>query len=254
MNTNSRDILLSLVLLIGLTQCGKNSSPTDNPEEPVDDTIYIHPEDFLSDEKYDRLDIQIFYVDGYEPEADARYEFTSFLDERLHKETLFLTSHSIASPGNEVYSINDIKALEEACRSKYPTDSTLSLWIFVADGNYSENDSDNKTLGIAYGPTSIALFGKTIRAFSGGLNQPSTRVLEATVLKHEVCHLLGLVNNGSPMVTNHQDTGNGRHCSNKNCLMYYAAETSDFLQNFLFSSAPTLKDQCIQDLRANGGK
>ena len=42
---------------------------------------------------------------------------------------------------------------------------------------------------------------------------------------HEVGHLVGLVNNGTAMVNSHIDAQHGHHCANKNCLMYWEAET-----------------------------
>ncbi|WP_321286858.1 hypothetical protein [uncultured Sunxiuqinia sp.] len=40
---------------------------------------------------------------------------------------------------------------------------------------------------------------------------------------------------------------------NDNCLMYYAAETSNFLSNFIGSSVSDLDQNCISDLQHNGG-
>ncbi|MCW3108665.1 MAG: hypothetical protein JWQ09_3171, partial [Segetibacter sp.] len=110
------------------------------------------------------------------------------------------------------------------------------------------------TLGVAYRNTSIALFGKAIKSFSGGYNQVTASTLETGTLEHELSHLLGLVNLGSPLVTNHADPNNLHHCNNSKCLMYYQAETSQFLGKFTPGSIPALDANCHNDLIANGGK
>jgi hypothetical protein len=108
-------------------------------------------------------------------------------------------------------------------------------------------------LGVAYGASSMVIFDASIGKYAGGFGQPSKTSLESAVSMHEIGHILGLVNNGSDMVTDHEDKTNVRHCSNKDCLMYYQAETSDMLSNFL-GNIPSLDSNCIKDLQKNGGK
>ena len=65
-------------------------------------------------------------------------------------------------------------------------------------------------------------------------------------------YLMGLVNQGSPMQKDHLDHGNGAHCINSHCLMYYDVEKSTVGGNLF--SIPTLDADCEADLKANGGK
>lgn len=244
-----------ILLTMGLfARCSQESSDFPEEEDILKDNA-IKPHDFLSEDQYDQLVVQLVYVEGYKPESNSTYHLASFLQQRLNKSGgITMSSKAIESPGKSSYSIADLRDLEETLRTHAATDKTLTAWIMIVDGDYSENEGDAKTLGVAYGPSSMALFGKTVRDFSGGLGQPSHHVLETTVLKHEFCHVLGLVDNGTPMVENHLDTQHGKHCSNQDCLMYYAAETSDFITNFFAESVPSLKEQCLNDLKNNGGK
>ncbi len=255
MNKLIRYFFLFLLVLGFFARCA-TTDPIDPPEEEeINQNEPVKPSDFLSEDQYDQLVVEIVYVEGYKPESNSSYYLASFLQERLHKSGgITLSSKAIESPGKNTYSISDLRDLEETHRAHTTTDKTLTAWIMIVDGDYSENEGDAKTLGVAYGSSSMALFGKTIQEFSGALGQPSTHVLETTVLKHEFCHVLGLVDNGTPMVENHLDTQHGKHCSNNNCLMYYAAETSHFITNFFAESVPSLKEQCLSDLRNNGGK
>ena len=100
----------------------------------------------------------------------------------------------------------------------------------------------------------MVLFGKKIHDNSGGLGQASRTKLEATVLEHEFGHILGLVDIGTPMQTNHKDAAHGNHCNNTNCLMYYTSETTDILGFLITGNIPSFDANCIADMHANGGK
>lgn len=59
------------------------------------------------------------------------------------------------------------------------------------------------------------------------------RFVEQSTIVHELGHALGFVNNGVPMVTNHQDVAHGRHTTDDQCVMYYLNEgTADLIQFF----------------------
>ncbi|MGQ7869658.1 hypothetical protein [Sunxiuqinia sp. sy24] len=258
MKTPINYLLLAILCLALLTNCNTHS-PTNQeaevPEEQDPKGITIQPIDFLSEEQYDQLIVEIVYIEGFKLNTNSLYQLASFMEERLHKSAgISIISKAIPSEEKVVYSITDLEDLEEQYRSHQATDKALSVWIAIVDTDYSANENDTKALGVAYGASSMALFGKTIQEFSGEPEEPSTQVLESTVLKHEFCHILGLVNKGTPMVNNHLDTQHDKHCSNNNCLMHYTAETSDFLSNFIAGIVPSLREQCLNDLKNNGGK
>ncbi|PSQ81006.1 MAG: hypothetical protein BRD41_03875 [Bacteroidetes bacterium QS_1_63_11] len=110
-------------------------------------------------------------------------------------------------------------------------------------------------MGIAYYNTSMAFFGKTIDEITGGLNQPSREKVEATVFRHEFGHNLGLVNNGiPPQQESHHDEENGAHCTNEQCVMYYAIETTDFFSNVFDGTILTFEQFCTEDMAAQDGE
>ncbi|MDQ3193311.1 MAG: peptidase [Bacteroidota bacterium] len=215
----------------------------------------ITPNDFLSDKKYDQLIIEIQYVEGFQPTSAALDNLKAFLEQRLNKSKgITIKQYSISSPGKASYTLSDIKEIEKNNRINYSKDKTLTAYFLFADADYGENSGSSKVLGVAYGPTSMAVFEKTIREFSGGIGKPSNTSLETTVANHEFAHILGLVNNGTDLQSDHQDINHGKHCNNSDCLMYYTAETSDIIANILGSGIPVLDSKCISDLQANGGK
>jgi len=240
-----------------LVRCSKNenspvtpNNPNSNPEGKT-----ITPNDFLSESNYNQLVIEVTYIGSYQPQASTLNELKAFLQARLHKSAgITIVLSSIASPGKTTYSIADISSLEKQHRTEYASGKKLAAWFVFVDGDYAENKDNSKVLGVAYSASSMAIFEKTIQSLSGGFGEPSAYILESTVMEHEFGHILGLVNNGTDMVVNHQDTANGKHCDNDKCLMYYATETSDFVGNLMGGSIPALDDNCIKDLQNNGGK
>lgn len=73
-------------------------------------------------------------------------------------------------------------------------------------------------------------------------------------MNHEFGHLFGLVNIGTDMVENHEDTEHSKHCDKNNCLMYYASETTEIASFLIGNDIPELDENCKNDLIANGGK
>ncbi|MFM9944014.1 MAG: peptidase [Bacteroidia bacterium] len=238
-------VSISLFFTIFLTECKK-----DDPDKKA---AFAH--DLLSGDKFDKLIVEVQYMAGSQPTTGTLDNLKTFLEQRLNKTGgITFVETAIAAQGKATYSFADIQAIEKANKAQSGNGSTLTTYFLFVDGDYSENSGSSKILGIAYGTSSMAIFEKTIKEFSGGIGKPSATTLETTVINHEFGHTLGLVNNGTDMATSHQDEPNGKHCNNKDCLMYYTAETSDIIGNLLGNNIPGLDANCINDLKANGGK
>jgi hypothetical protein len=174
---------------------------------------------------------------------------------RLNKPGGVIVSEREVDPtGFAPYSIDEIANLENLYRSKFNNTNILTLYIFCADGKADTDSGSSFTLGTAYRNTSFVLYENTIQQNSGGIGQPSRVNLETTVLLHEFCHLLGLVNLGSPMINAHQDTAHGKHCNNSDCLMNWQVENEGAIGMLFGGSIPELDTNCLNDLIANGGK
>lgn len=245
MNYLKTIIILYLAVLVG---CKKDENSNSSYQS-------ITPQSFLAADNYTSLIIEVKYIEGYSPTQESLDNLKNFLSARLNKpDGITIVTSSLPSQGRTSYSLTDIRYLEKLNRQYKSTNKILTAYIFFADGGYIEDTEDTKILGIAYGATSAAIFEKTIVDYSGGLAQPTQEVLETTIINHEFGHLLGLVNNGSKMLNNHQDLTHGHHCTDENCLMYYKVETSDIIGNLIGGNIPELDVDCINDLRLNGGK
>jgi hypothetical protein len=214
----------------------------------------VHPVDFLTANNYTTLNIEIAYVDGYSPTTSSLTNLKLFLQERLNKTAINVTQHSISSPGKSTVDIDFVRELEKGNRQSATSGKTLTAWIVFLDAEYSESTSTSKVLGISYGASSMAIFEKTVFGFTKP-DMPARGALETVVVNHEFGHILGLVNNGTAMVSPHQDNANGAHCNNEKCLMFWKAEANVNLADLLGNDdLPVLDDACVNDLKAAGGK
>lgn len=239
------------ITLAVLSSCSKD----DESPSVASINSSIKPNDFLSEQKYTSLNIEVKYVSGYAPSTTSLDNLKSFLQARLNKSAgITFTQSAVTSSGKTTLTFTDIQNLEKTNRSLTVKDKALVAYFYFADASFSEDTDTTKVLGAAYGNSSMIIFEKTIKALSGGIGKPSSATLESIVMEHEFSHILGLVNNGTAMVTAHQDIANGKHCNNENCLMNYKTESSHMINNLSGGTIPTLDANCLADLKANGGK
>jgi len=211
--------------------------------------------DFLAATNYTSLIIEIVYVDGFKPNNASIQNLKTFLENLLNKPNgITIVEKKLPLLNLAPYNNDDLILVEETFRSFYNNQSILTLYVFFADGG-SESDTNNSfVLGTAYRNTSFVIYEDTILNNSGGLGQPTRTNLETVVMQHEMGHLLGLVDLGSPMQIPHLDTSHDKHCNNENCLMFWKTETNDIFDLLLSGNIPSLDSNCIADLQANGGK
>lgn len=250
----NRSILLMLALV--LSGCFTANPFDDDGTYSIRRNVGDSAFDLLSDADFDSLVVEVQPVSGYEPRQESLDRLKTFLEERLHKPggITIEVNLAIAPPGKSSYSIEDVRSIEDRTRTRFPEGKRMTAYFLFLDGGSSEDSGSFKVLGHAYRNTSMVLYEKTIRDLTGGLGQPSRATVETTVLLHEFGHILGLVNNGTPLESAHHDSAHGAHCTNSNCLMYYAVNTSDFLSNLLGGNVPSLDSACLQDLQSNGGR
>lgn len=247
-----RIFILALVSLMFIPGCKKEDDPTiPGNKEPVGATAYH----LLSDLQFRTLLVEVMYMEDHAPTSESISNMESFLNAYLRKPNgIQVELRSIGSVGQESYSAQDIRNIEDANRQLFNSENTLAISFIFLDGEYAGNSGDSKVLGVAYRNTSMAIFQETVLENSGGLTQPSRTKLESTIINHEIGHILGLVNNGTPMNTDHQDDAHGHHCDNSDCLMYHAVETTDIIDNLIGNSVIELDQNCKNDLSSNGGK
>jgi predicted Zn-dependent protease len=244
---------IAVLLFFSTVACKKETAFTNNPDadDLHNNAVGFSANQLLSAGTYNSLKIEVQYMTGYAPDAAALNHLQNVLTAYLNKPSgITIVTKEISASSSTTLSIDQVRKVEEENRTVFTTGDEIGVYFLYTNGNFTENN----VLGAAYRNTSMVLFGKKIHDNSGSLGQASRTKLEATVLEHEFGHILGLVDIGSPMQTNHKDAAHGNHCSNTNCLMYYASETTDILGFLVTGNIPAFDANCAADLHANGGK
>jgi predicted Zn-dependent protease len=205
----------------------------------------------LHDEDYNRLHIEVQYMPGFEPDSVALQNLKAFLYEHLHKPAgIQIKTKEIEGVKDAVLTLGEIAAIEGANRTQFTKGKTLSVYLLYTNGYYTQD----KMLGYAYRNTSAVLFGRNILDNANNPKKLNRTHLETIVLQHEMGHLLGLVNSGTPLQSAHKDDRNGKHCTNAKCLMYHMADTDESSNLIIRKQLPKLDDACLEDLKAFGGR
>lgn len=215
----------------------------------------VSARDFLSDATYTALVVEVDHVQGQAPSASALQLLRTRLQERCNKPggVTIVVDDAIPSAGG-VYSVAANQALEAQHRDQVASGTTAVLYFLYLDGQSDQDTSSGRVLGWAHGPSSVGIFRESIAASANAL--ATADEVEGAVLVHEAGHVLGLVNNGTPMVSNHEDAAHRAHDVNDDCIMHWLIETSNVRDLVLnLGSLPTQFDAaCVADLQANGGR
>lgn len=242
-------LLISSAVL--LSQCSKKDVIVTAPEELNNKSVGTSANDFLSAVKYNTINVQLQYMPGFAPDQRALDSLRAFLNTYINKPGgINITQTPIAASGKTSLATADVNAIEKTNRTQFNSGNILSVYVLFADAPYSTPN----VLAVAYKNTSLVVFGPTVTANSGGINQTTRTKLETTAEDHEFGHLMGLTNLGTPMVTPHEDGAHAAHCNNTACLMYYTTQTTIMGGVLLSGPVPVLDANCKADLHANGGK
>ncbi|QDH78144.1 hypothetical protein FKX85_03460 [Echinicola soli] len=214
----------------------------------------ISAHEILSSDTYKSIKLEIHHMEGYPLSPSTASTLINWLEGLVNKPSgIQLVTKAIPALGKEKYSVQEVRDIEDENRTAYNTGDELGMYILVVDGYFEKDTETEASLGFAHRNTSLVLLGKRVDENSNRFGKPDKDRLEATVLEHELGHLLGLVNLGTEMTQGHEDNENTGHCDNEDCLMYWAVETNNIF-NTLNQPVPTLDENCRNDLKANGGK
>lgn len=254
---------LFALFLILVASCSRDDG-NDTAEEEREQILGSAARDFLTDEEFTSIQLEIGYVQGFRPTETSIEELVDFLLKHCHKPEDVTITYTVVPPmsADATLSTDQVRTIESDNRTVYNNGSELGVWVFFA-GNSSERDEGNSVvLGTAYSNTSCVVYQKTIQDINNTITGGSISRIESTALQHEFGHLFGLVNLGTDMVIGHQDTvtddeGNtapGSHCNVEGCLMYFQTVTNLFSMALGSGPIADLDELCVNDLRANGGK
>jgi predicted Zn-dependent protease len=212
--------------------------------------------DLLSANTFNKMIVEIAFIEGFRPTQKALDNFKNFIEERTFKPAgVAFIEKQIPASGKTEYTLEDVVTIEKEHRTQYNTSTTIAVWVLFINGNSSRDSNQSSILGSAYWNTSFVIYEETIQSLSNSAFEPERSLLESAVIRHEFGHILGLTNIGTELQSDHEDQEHKGHCVVDSCLMYFAAETSQGIDNMISGGeVPKLDAQCLADLKANGGK
>ncbi len=255
MKVSSVKLLIILFSFLIISSCKDDDSDEliNDPKAENLKALGDSAEDLLSDDIYKSLTVEFLITNGYRPMQASLDNFKDFLNTRLNKSGgITYVETNIPNPSGSPFSLSEIRDIETEERTQYSTGDDIAVYVFFSNGNFAGDTNSSVTLGTAYRNTSIVIYEKTLQDVSASQGS-DLFILEATTLRHEFGHILGLVNiKDDDIHQNHEDTVHTKHCIVEECLMYFAINESRSFMNR--RSIPELDPLCIEDLQAKGGK
>ena len=205
-------------LALAVTACGD--------EDPADGLA--RPADYIRGTVATRLVIELDTVAGEAARAEVAEALGAGLRPLLDKPdgvVVEVDQTDLPAEGaDRVWTFEDLQALADATFEASRPRGTIAMHTLWLDGRYERPG----VLGVAWGNVHVAIFSDfldgTCARLLPGLSEVLCAASEEAIWTHEVGHVLGLVNNGLPMVEDHQDPENGAHDADDGCIMYWAYE------------------------------
>ncbi len=247
-------LLITSFILVGCSDDDDNNPITNPSQVGNKQPLGSSANDLLSSTRFNSLTIEMVSVEGFEPTQTAINSFRQFLEDRLFKpDGITINQRTVPSSNTAPFTIEEIVEIENNTRTLFNELDDITVYVYFADGSKEDDTAEQVTLGSAYLNTSMVIYENTLRSLSNRPNSPLLSTIETATLNHEFSHLLGLVNIGTPLQSQHEDPESNGHCNVPSCLMEAAIEFTSGIMG-MGDIAPELDAQCIADLQANGGK
>jgi hypothetical protein len=176
--------------------------------------------DFLRSTHFRSVVVEVDHPAGRPPSPEALALLARRIEDHCDKPggVLVVLDDAIPLEGFPLVSGHDeLRALEDAHRDAFASEKAAEAVVYViCVPGANENDTKKeRVVGLSFGASSLALY--LDNADRGADPLATTEEMEGTVLVHEMAHLLGLVNNGTPMTSAHEDPDEPHHCSHPDC-------------------------------------
>jgi hypothetical protein len=130
------------------------------------------------------------------------------------------------------------------------TSTTADFFVLFLNGLYNDQA---QVIGLSIGGSPVIAVFKDV-LLDSDLTMFIQIFIEQATLVHEFGHGVGLVNNGIPMASDHEDPDHPHHCSNSECVMFWENDNVsivNFIEKIRYSSSSVIFGQeCLDDARS----
>ncbi len=222
----------------------------------------VRPADYVRNQGFSRLLIELDTAPGLSPRAGVISDVTDLLNDVIDKPGgIMVITDETDVPSADAYGDNDgvwtFSELQQLARERANIslrNGEIDIHTMWLDGVY-ENEN---VLGVAWGQRFLAMFADRI---AQTCNVPAVGTVlcplaEATIWTHEIGHVIGLVDNGIPMVNDHRDPDHGKHDVSDESVMYWTYDgvgVMDVLQARILGNNEEVIPwgaECLNDLEA----
>ncbi len=212
------------------------------------------PADYIRNTGFHTLNIELDTEIGMSPRSGTTDDLIAALSQVVDKPggVVIVADESDIPPNDDgIWTSAELEALASERVGIEESEGEISLHTMWLGGEY-ENPN---VLGVAWNNRHLAMFGDRIdRACSGLLIGALTcRLAEATIWTHEVGHVIGLVDRGTPMINDHKDPDHPAHDVSRESVMYWAYDGTDFTEligALTGDSVIPWGEECERDLAA----
>lgn len=237
------------------TSCGQDAA---NGPDRVSRLINAEP--------HPRLELHVDYVENRRYRDGAADRLVDSLDDLVDKpagiEVVEGDELPAAAP-EEGWTRDELRELVyERVAGLDVSDDAIDVYTLFVDGEYADGSGDGTVLGIAWANRYVVMFRDQIEnacqnrlAGVPGIGDRRCENAELTIWRHELGHVLGLVNRGAPLTSDHDDPDSPAHCRHDDCVMYWAFRGPsgfDMLRDRLGrgEAVPDFDEACRADLDA----
>lgn len=228
--------------------------------------------DYIRSDSYTKLVLEIDYMPGLAPAQISQDRLVAGLADLLDKPDgieIVLDKELPARGADHEWTFAELDATLDANLDYEVDEKTVKIHTIFVDGHSELDDATGKVLGLSWGGWKLVVFNESVqdscivlrpngKPFSIKKQDTICKITEHSVWIHEIGHLLGLVDNGLPMVSDHRDPdpGHGAHDDNELCVMYWANDRSGMLERIRDNveggeeSSLGFDDACLADIAA----
>jgi len=214
-------VVASLVFAVVMSGCT-------TPFRPPEPALYTH--EVVAGDLFTQLVVEIDHAPGREPSQAAIDHLLASLGPLLAKQRIdVIVTLQLDDTPDKVWTLDEMVALEVATRNTAHVAPTAVIHVLYVAGRSENQDALGVTVS---GPPvrPIVIFvdqmdkiGVALIEGTPPLAVPQTdggrETVERVVLLHEAGHAIGLVNNGLPMVNNHEAADSEGHSANPESIM-----------------------------------